>query len=227
MIIVATVAVVPTVGFVVLIVVGNKVSQGETIVAAEEVDRRSRPAPSVEVGRTLDTLGHRAHQAHIALEEAAHIVAVFAVPLGPAPVGGERTDLIQPASVPGFGDQLALCQNRIVSQCFQQRRIRQRNANRVAPQNRSEVEAEAVNVILGSPIAQAVEHHVAYHRVIAVQRIAGAAEVPVVALRGEHVVGFVVNPPERDRRPLLVPLGGVVKHHIKQHLNAVAVQFLD
>ncbi len=76
----------------------------------------------------------------------------------------------------------------------------------VAAEDRGEVEAEAVDVVVGRPVAQAVEHQVAHDRVVAVQRVAGAAEVVVVALRREHVVGLVVDAPEGDVRAALVAL---------------------
>ena len=55
------------------------------------------------------------------------------------------------------------------------------------------------------PVAQAVEHHVAHDRVVAVERVAGAAEVVVVALRGQHVVGRVVDAAIGDVGPCSLP----------------------
>jgi len=82
-------------------------------------------------------------------------------------------------------------------------------------------------VVLRRPVAQARQHHVADHRVVAVQGVAGAAVVRVVALRGEHVVGRVVHPPERDGGAVFVPLGRVVVDDVQHHLDAVAVEVLD
>ena len=54
-----------------------------------------------------------------------------------------------------------------------------------------------------------------------------AAEVVVVALRRQHVIGLVVDAAEGDVRPALVALGGVVEDHVEDDLDAVAVQLLD
>ena len=54
-----------------------------------------------------------------------------------------------------------------------------------------------------------------------------AAEVEVVALRREHVVGLVVDAAERDGRALFVALGGVVEDDVEDDLDAVLVQLLD
>ena len=81
-------------------------------------------------------------------------------------------------------------------------------------------------MILRRPVAQAVQHHVAHDRVVAVQRVAGAAEVEVVALRRQHVVGLVVDALEGDVRALLVAFGRVVEDHIQDDLDAVAMQLL-
>ena len=41
-----------------------------------------------------------------------------------------------------------------------------------ATEDGGQVEAEAVDVVLGGPVAQAIEHHVADDRVVAVERVA-------------------------------------------------------
>ena len=94
----------------------------------------------------------------------------------------------------------------------------------VAPQDGSQVEAEAVDVIVGHPIAQTLHNHVTHIGVVAVQRIATPAEVIVVPIGGEHVIGLVVNATIRDIGSLLVAFGSMVEHHVENHLNAVGVQ---
>ena len=77
------------------------------------------------------------------------------------------------------------------------------------------------------PVPQAVEHQLPHDRVVAVERVAAAAEVVVVAFRREHVVRRVVEPAERDRRAAFVAFGRVVEHDVEHHLDAVLVQLLD
>ena len=52
----------------------------------------------------------------IPFQEAAHVVAVAAVPLRPSFPGGEGADLIESACVPGLCDQLDISQDRVESQ---------------------------------------------------------------------------------------------------------------
>ena len=57
-------------------------------------------------------------------------------------------------------------------------------ALRVAAEHGSEVEAEAVDVVFGSPVAETIEDEVADDGVVAVEGVAAAAEVEVVAVGG-------------------------------------------
>jgi hypothetical protein len=75
------------------------------------------------------------------------------------------------------------------------------------------------------PVAQAVENHASYHRMVSRQGVAAAAVVGVVdGVFFENVVGFVVNALEIEGRAFVVTLGRVVKHHIQNDLNALFVQ---
>ena len=96
----------------------------------------------------------------------------------------------------------------------------------LARQRGGEVEAEAVDVHLGHPVAQRVHHHLQHARVADVDGVAAAAEVLVAAavIVDEAVPAGVVEAAEADRRAVLVALGGVVEHHVQHHLDAVAVQ---
>ena len=61
-----------------------------------------------------------------------------------------------------------------------------------------------------------------------VERVAAAGEVHVVARVGrEPVVAGVVDPPERERRAELVPLGRVVVDDVQDHLDPGRVQRPD
>jgi hypothetical protein len=96
----------------------------------------------------------------------------------------------------------------------------------LARQRRREVEAEAVDVHLGDPVAQRVHQQLQHARVLHVQRVAAAGEVHVVARRAgrQAVVGGVVDAAEGQRRPPLVALGGVVVDHVEDDLEPGGVQ---
>ena len=94
----------------------------------------------------------------------------------------------------------------------------------VASEDGSQVEAEAVDVVVGHPVAQALHNHVTHIGVVAVQGIAAATEIIVIALRGQHIIGLVVDAAIGDVGALLVALSGVVEHHVEHHFNAVLMQ---
>ena len=101
-------------------------------------------------------------------------------------------------------------------------------AGRVAGQDRRQVEAEAVDVHLLDPVAQAVHDQPPDDRVVGVERVAAAGVVGVPrAAVFEDVVGRVVDAAEAERRPVLIALGGVVEHHVENDLDAGPVQRLD
>ena len=104
----------------------------------------------------------------------------------------------------------------------------QRDARRVAREDRREVEPEPVHVHLLHPVAEAVHDHPAHDRVIGVQRVARAGVVGVArAVFLEDVVRRVVEPSEAERRTALVALRGVVVHDVEDDLEPRAVQRLD
>ena len=227
-VVVLAVAVVLAVGFVVLAVVRHEVHHGESVVRGDEVDAGLDAASlrRVEVGRADDALLDVGEHPFVALQEPAHAVAELSVPLGPPSPRGERAHLIESACVPRLGYELGLAENGVVGERFQQRGVRHGVALLVAPQDGCQVEAEAVDVVVGDPVPQALDNHVAHVGVVAVQRVAASAEVEVRAVGRQHVVGLVVDAPVRDVRSALVALGGVVEHHVEHHLDAVAVQLL-
>ena len=91
----------------------------------------------------------------VALDEAPDVVAEAAVPLGPAEAR-EVADLVEPAGVPGLGDDLGVGQLVVELDVPEDRRVVHRAAVRPARQDRGEVEAEAVDVHLADPEAQAL-----------------------------------------------------------------------
>ena len=108
------------------------------------------------------------------------------------------------------------------------RRIGHQVAVAVAAQDRGQVEAEAVDVVVVHPVAQAVEDHLADDRVVAVDRVAAAGVVAVVlAAVLQHVVDAVLQALEAERRAVLVAFGRVVEDDVEDHLDAGGVQRPD
>ena len=98
----------------------------------------------------------------------------------------------------------------------------------LAGERGGQVEAEAVDVHVEHPVAQAVHEELDGARVPHVERVAAAGVVDVVAkvLGGEAVVGRVVDAAERQGGPEVVALRGVVVDHVEDHLDAGPVERL-
>ena len=79
-------------------------------------------------------------------------------------------------------------------------------------------------MIVGNPVAQTRDNHVAHIGVVAVQRIATATEVEVSTIGRKHVIGLVVDTAIGDIWASLVTFSCVVEHHIEHHLNAIGMQ---
>ena len=212
-----------------LFLVGKEVGEGEAVVTSDKIDRGGRFASAfaVKIGRTEDALDHFTDRIVVAAEEAARGIAEFPVPFHPASVVREIADLVKSARVPGLGDEFAVGQNRVVGDGLEERRIGQGIALRVAAEDRRKVEAESVDVVFGRPIAQAIEDEIAHHGVVAIEGVAAAAEVEVIAVGGEEVVCFVVEPAERNNRPGRIAFGRVVEDHVEDDLDAGGVEGLD
>ena len=147
----AAVAVVLAVGLVVLLVVGDEVVQREAVVRGDEVDAGVGPAAVVlvEVAAAGQAVGELADLAVVALPEAAHGVAVLAVPLRPE--HREVADLVAAlADVPRLGDQLDLREHRVLVDDVEEG-AQAVDLVQLARQGGGEVEAEAVDVHLRAP----------------------------------------------------------------------------
>ena len=125
MIVVAAIVVVFAIGLVVFAVVGDKIVKREAIMAGDEINRSCRASlvPGVEVRRALNANGESACLPCITFQKLADVITIFSIPLGPSAVGRERAHLVETASVPCLGDQLAFRQDGIVGETFEQRRI--------------------------------------------------------------------------------------------------------
>ena len=62
---------------------------------------------------------------------------------------------------------------------------------------------------------------------IAVQRIAAAAEIIIPAIRREHVIDPVVKALEAEAGPLLISLCRMVEHHVQNNLDPVLMECPD
>ena len=222
------VPVVLAVGLVVLLVVGDQVAQGEAVVGGDEVDARERAPPGVlvEVGGARQPAGELAERG-LAAPEVTDGVAVLAVPL--RPLRREVADLVATrADVPGLGDQLDLAHDRVLLHELEERR-QPVDVVELAGQRRGEVEAEAVDVHLGDPVAQRVHDQLQRVRVAGVEGVPGAGVVHVVLrlVVDDAVVGGVVDALEAQRGAEVVALGGVVVDHVEDDLDARGVHRLD
>ena len=100
------------IGFVVLVVVGDQIIEGEAVMGGDEVN--AAHGIPVELGEGVKAAANDIAQitdhAGVALDEAAHRVPEATVPHRPA-VADERTDLVETGSIPGFGNDLGTGQN--------------------------------------------------------------------------------------------------------------------
>ena len=94
-------------------------------------------------------------------------------------------------------------------------------AVRLAAENGAEIEAETVDLHLGRPVAQRIQHHLQHARMRGVDRVSGAGVVDVVArlVRHRAVIGEIVDALERKRRPLLVAFRGMVVDDVQYHFQ--------
>ena len=98
----------------------------------------------------------------------------------------------------------------------------------LARQRARQVEAEAVDVHVEHPVAQAVHDELQHLRAAHVQRVAAAGEVQVVALvvGDEPVVRQVVHAAQRQRGAEMIPFRRVVVDDVEDDLEAGAVERL-
>ena len=99
----------------------------------------------------------------------------------------------------------------------------------LAAQGDAEIEAEAVDMEGGDPVAQGIHHHLQDARRREVQRVAGAGVVDAVAriVGNQAVVARIVEAAERQRRAQLAALGGVVVDDVEDDLEAGGMQAAD
>src|SRR6516165_8786342 len=112
--IVGAVAVFFAVGLVVLLVVGNQVIQGKSVVTGHEVDALFGLALLVTIHfmAAEQAIGEMPHCPWFGAKETAHIIAKPPIPFFPA-VSNKTAYLIQAGGVPRFGDEPGTGQSRV------------------------------------------------------------------------------------------------------------------
>ena len=180
----------------------------------------------VEVARAGEAIAEIRHGPGRARPEVSHGVPVAAVPLRPQ--HGKVPDLIAAvAEVPRLRDQLHVRENRVLVDDVEEGAHLVDGAG-LARERRREVEAEAVDVHLGDPVAEAVHHELERLRVQHVQAVSAAGEVVVerAVFGAQAVVRRVVEATQADRRSELISLAGVVVDDVEHDLEAGPVERL-
>ena len=98
---------------------------------------------------------------------------------------------------------------------------------RGAAKDGGEVEAEAVNVVFGDPVAQAVQHPLHDFGVGEVEGVAAAGVVDIVAVVVKPVVVAVVDAALAEEGAVDVLFGAVVVDDVEDDFDAGAVQGFD
>src|SRR4051812_27220442 len=136
------VAVVLSIRFVVLVVVGNEIAEREAVVRSNEIHARVRPPRRalIQVGAAGEAIRELRERLVRAAPKIAHGVAILAVPLRPQ--WWEVADLVSTfADVPRLGDQLDLAHDRILLDQVEERR-QPIDIVQLARERRREVEPE-------------------------------------------------------------------------------------
>ncbi len=214
------------VGLVVLLVVRDQVPQRHPVVGRHEVDARGRATALalVQVGAPGEPRPHLGRVASIAAPERAHGVTECRVPFAPA--YGKMAHLVAAfPHVPGLGDELHVRQGRVLVD-DREEAGEPVDLVQTAREGGGQVEAQAVHVHLGHPVANRVHDQAQHLRVPHVERVAGArvVEIEAWAIGDQPVIGGVVEALQAQRGPLMVALGGMVVDDVEDDLDACAVQ---
>ena len=212
-----------------LVVIGIQVIQGESVVTVQEIHRAgiAHVNAVVQVHRTRDSPARLRCVPEISLQKITDTVTVFPIPLRPAVVRRERSNLIHAACIPGFCNQLDVSEDRIKGKLLQKWRILHRSTVCRSSENARKVKAEPIHMVIGHPVAKTFHNKALYNRVIAVHGIAAAGEVVVLRIRRQHVIDVIVNALKGNERAALSALCGMVEDHIQNHFDSVLLQKLD
>jgi len=217
------------VGEIVLVVVADKVEQGEAIVRGDEVHARRWGSEVVreKILAPGDAGGEFPGDAGVAPPETPHPVAVFSIQLGP--IDGKIADLVTSVSeVPGFRDELHPREHRVLVH-----RLEKGGAPLVAvpraAQLDGQVEAEPVHVHLLHPVAKAVHDEAQGPGMGEIEGVPAAGVVEVMTGLGGIVVviGEVVEPAEEAGGAVRAALAGVIVDDVEDDLDPGTVKSPD
>ena len=222
---VVAVAVPFMIGFVVFRVVADEVMQRETVMRSDEVDRSTSSAArrGVQVAASGQT-SRQSAEPEPALPKASNIVPEAIIPF--RPTRWESTDLIAAlAHIPRLGNELDARQDGILPHRRQEGRVGVKGIGR-ARQRGGEVEAEAVDMHLFDPVAEAVHYELKHARLGQIEAVAGVGIVDAAArIMGiQPVIDGVIQPSQRQGRPRLAGFRRMVVDHIQEHLDPGCVQ---
>ena len=128
--------------------------------AGKEVDRSVGSVLGVvNVPGACNTLSSNPPHTVIPFQKIAQIIPVPAVPLRPAIPGRKGSHLIQPARIPGLGNQLHTPQNRIKGKALQKRGLTHGGAVLIPSKDSCKIETETVHVIGCGPVTQTLQNH--------------------------------------------------------------------
>ena len=171
--------------------------------------------------------GHGRDRAGVTFQKTTHVVAEATVPLLPC-IAHEGADLIEAGRVPGFSDQLGASQQRVRLDIPEHRRVWQRPSRVVAREDRREIEAKAVDVHLGHPVAQAVLNQTPHDRLVRVQGVAAPGIVGVLRfVLLEDVIELVGQAAIAQRGSISAVLRCVVEDDVEDDFESRAMERFD
>src|SRR5262249_52618123 len=110
----------------------------------------------IQVGATAYAGCQRAGHAAVAAPEAPHVVAITAVPFGPALAVRKLPDLVESRGIPRLRDQLGIGEDAVLGNHLDNGRLKEDLAFTVTAKDGSQVEAQAIDMHVGDPKAEAV-----------------------------------------------------------------------
>ena len=223
-VVVIAIAVVLAISQVVLAVVADQIGQSEAVVGGQEGDRaahRSRLA-SEQIRITRKPLAEGPDTTVVALPEAAQIIAEATVPARDPP-GREVRHAVEPAAVPGLAHHLEITQLRVGLHRFEQRWRLQGGQLFTAAEGDAQIKAEAVDAQLHGPAAQRFQNQVPHQGTVGGDAVAAATDIQIITAAVLVVIEGITEAPPAEGGTGLAALGGVVVHHVEQHLQPGAV----
>ena len=89
------------------------------------------------------------------------------------------------------------------------------------------VETEAIYTVVDRPVTKTFQDHLTYDRMIAVQRIAAAAEIVIISFRCEHIINLVVKTFETEGFSQFISFGSMVEYDIEDNFDPVLMKITD